>query len=79
MSTGLLVAGPALGTSPIAAKKAEAQQVYAQIVQLDQNLAAADERINLANLRLSQVEYQQKVNQRELVVAQAQPRPAAGR
>ncbi len=63
------MAAPALGTSPIAAKKAEAQQVYAQIVQLDQSLAAADERINLANLRLSQVEYQQKVNQHELAVA----------
>ena len=69
LAAGLLVAAPALGTSPIAAKKAEAQQVYAQIVALDQSLAAADERINLANLRLSQVEYQQKVNRRELAVA----------
>ena len=51
------------------AKKAEAQQVYAQILALDQNLGAADERINLANLRLAQVEYQQKVNRRELIVA----------
>jgi cell wall-associated NlpC family hydrolase len=69
IGTCLAAATPALGTSPIAAKKAEAQQVYAQIVQLDQNLSAADERINLANYRLSQVEYQQKVNSRELKVA----------
>ena len=66
--------GPARGRPcarhlPDRAKKAEAQQVYAQIVALDQSLAAADEQINLANLRLSQVEYQQKVNRRELVVA----------
>jgi cell wall-associated NlpC family hydrolase len=69
LCAGLLVAGPATGSSPIAQKKLEAQQVYAQIVQLDQNLAAADEQINLANLRLSQVEDQQKVNQREFAVA----------
>jgi cell wall-associated NlpC family hydrolase len=69
LGTALLAASPALGTSPIDQKKAEAQQIYAQIIELDQELGAADERINLANLRLSQVEYQQKVNHRELIVA----------
>jgi peptidoglycan DL-endopeptidase CwlO len=66
---GLLGAVPALATSPIDAKKAEAQQVFAQIQQLDQNLGRADEQINLANLRLTHVEYEQKVNRHELVVA----------
>lgn len=67
----LTAAAPALGSSPIDAKKAQAQQVYDQILQLDQDLGAADERINLANVKLGQVEYEQKVNRRELVVARA--------
>jgi cell wall-associated NlpC family hydrolase len=66
---GLAAAAPALGTSPIDQKKAEAQQVYNQILSLDQSLGQADEKINLANLRLQQVQYQQRVNQRELIVA----------
>ena len=66
---GLAAAAPALGTSPIDQKKAEAQQVYNQILSLDQSLGQADEKINLANLRLQQVQYQQKVNHRELIVA----------
>ena len=65
----LLAAAPALGTSPIDQKKAEAQQVYDQIIQLDQSLGAADEKINLANLRLQHVKYEQKLNHRELIVA----------
>ena len=43
--------------------------MFAQIQQLDQNLGRADEQINLANLRLAQVEYEQKVNRHELIVA----------
>jgi cell wall-associated NlpC family hydrolase len=66
---GLAAAAPALGTSPIDQKKAEAQQVYNQILSLDQSLGQADEKINLANLRLQQVQYQQKINHRELIVA----------
>ncbi len=69
LSLCLLGAAPALGTSPIDQKKAEAQQVYAQIITLDQNLSAADEKINLANIRLAQVQFQQKVNRHELIVA----------
>ncbi len=70
MPAALLIAtAPALGSSPIDQKKAEAEQVYAQILALDQSLGNADEKINLANLRLSHVEYQQKVNRRELIVA----------
>jgi peptidoglycan DL-endopeptidase CwlO len=69
LAAGLLVVAPALGTSPIDAKKAEAQQVYNEVLQLDQSLGQADEQINLANLRLAQVAFEQKVNSRELAVA----------
>jgi cell wall-associated NlpC family hydrolase len=65
----LLAAAPAQGTSPIDAKKAEAQQVYDEIIQLDQSLSAADEKLNLANLRLEHVKEQLKVNHHELIVA----------
>jgi peptidoglycan DL-endopeptidase CwlO len=66
---GLLGAAPAVGSTPIDQKKAEAEQVYAQIITLDQNLSAADEKINLANIRLAHVQFEQKVNRHELVVA----------
>ncbi|HUK45114.1 MAG TPA: NlpC/P60 family protein [Gaiellaceae bacterium] len=67
--TALAGAAPAFGTSPIDEKKAEAQQVYGEIIQLDQSLSAADEQINLANIRLANVEAEQKVNRHELIVA----------
>jgi peptidoglycan DL-endopeptidase CwlO len=67
----LAAAAPALGTSPIDAKRAQANQVYDQILRLDQHLSAVDERINLANVKLAQVEYEQKVNRHELVVARS--------
>jgi cell wall-associated NlpC family hydrolase len=60
---------PALGSSPIATKRAEAQEVYNEIQQLDQNLGRADEQVDLANLRLAHVEYEQNVNRGELAVA----------
>ena len=69
LSAGLLLAAPALGTNPIDEKKAEAQQVYDQIIALDQSLGAADEQINLANLRLANVESEQRLNKRELIAA----------
>jgi cell wall-associated NlpC family hydrolase len=68
---GLAASGPALGTGPIGEKQAEAQQVYDKILSLNESLAADDERINLADLRLKQVQYWQKVNRRELAVAKA--------
>jgi cell wall-associated NlpC family hydrolase len=67
----LLGATPALGTGPIDQKKAEAQQTYNEIIALNQSLDTANEKINLANLRLHQVQYQQRVNKRELTVAKA--------
>jgi cell wall-associated NlpC family hydrolase len=66
---GLVLVVPALGSSPIDNKRAEAQQVFDQVQQLDQNLGRADELINLANLRLAHVSFEQRVNRRELAVA----------
>jgi cell wall-associated NlpC family hydrolase len=65
----LLAAAPAQGTSPIDEKKAEAQQVYNEIIQLDQNLSVADEKLNLANIRLQHVKEELKLNHRELIIA----------
>ena len=69
IAVGMIGASPAIGSNPIDDKKAEAEQVYAQIITLDQNLSAADEKINLADVQLAQVRFEQKVNRHELVVA----------
>ena len=69
LAAGLLAAASALASSPIDAKKAEAQQVYGEIIQLDQSLSQADERINLANLQLAEVASQQRLNRHELAIA----------
>jgi cell wall-associated NlpC family hydrolase len=71
LAVGLLAAAPASSSGPIEQKQAEAEQVYNEIQSLDLNLSAADEKIRFANLQLQQVEYQQKVNRRELTVAKA--------
>ena len=71
LAVGLLTAAPASSTGPIQQKQAEAQQVYNQIQSLDVGLSVADEKIRYANLQLQQVEYEQKVNRRELAVAKA--------
>jgi cell wall-associated NlpC family hydrolase len=65
----MVAAAPAGASSPIDEKKAEAQQVYGEIVQLDQSLGVADEKINLATIRLQHVEYEMKINHHELIVA----------
>jgi len=69
LTAWLLVAAPARGTSPIDAKEAEARQVYAQIIALDQSLSVADEKFNLATLKLQHVKEELKLNHRELIVA----------
>jgi peptidoglycan DL-endopeptidase CwlO len=69
IAVGMIGASPAIGSNPIDDKKAEAEQVYAEIITLDQNLSAADEKINLADVQLAQVRFEQKVNRHELVVA----------
>ena len=68
----LLVAVPAFATpGPISAKKAEAQRVLAEISQLDASLGRANERLNLANIKLDAVQAQIKENRRELGIAKA--------
>lgn len=65
----LVLTTAALGSSPIAAKRAQAEQVYNEIQALDENLGRAGELVDLANLRLAHVEYEQRINGRELAVA----------
>jgi cell wall-associated NlpC family hydrolase len=70
LATLLVVAAPALAASPIAAKRAEAQQVFAEVQQLNVSLGVADEKVNLANLQLAHVQHDLAVNKHELGVAQ---------
>jgi cell wall-associated NlpC family hydrolase len=65
----LVLATRAGAASPLDEKRAEAQQVYDQIQKLDVSLSQADERLNLANLRLAQVRHDISANQRALRVA----------
>ena len=67
----LFAAGPAFGTPPgsISAKRAEAERVYAQVQQLNESLARADEQVNLANYKLANVQHEIVVNKRELTIA----------
>ena len=53
----------------IAAKQAEAQQVIAEINQLNVSLDRSNELVNLANLKLAHVKHDIAVNRRELAVA----------
>jgi cell wall-associated NlpC family hydrolase len=52
----------------VAAKQAQAQQVLAQIQQIDQNMGAAVEQYNLANVRLQKIESDQHENRRQLTL-----------
>ena len=64
------IAVPAFATpGPVAAKKAEAQRVLGEIGQLDASLGRANERLNLANIKLAHVQAQIKENRRELGIA----------
>ena len=67
----LLVAVPAFATpSPsVSAKQAEAQRVLGEISELDESLGRANERLNLANLKLEHVQGQIKENRNEFRVA----------
>ena len=67
----LVVAVPALAApSPsISAKRAEAQRVLGHIHELDMELGQANERLNLANLKLHRVEREMKVNRYRFKVA----------
>ena len=65
----LFAAAPAVGQPPLSAKRAEAERVFAQVQQLDASLGVADERVNLANIKLARVQQDLKVNKHELQVA----------
>jgi cell wall-associated NlpC family hydrolase len=65
----LALAAPVAGQPPLAEKRAEAELVYQQILQLDASLSRADERLNLANIRLARVKHEIAVNRYELRVA----------
>jgi peptidoglycan DL-endopeptidase CwlO len=69
----LLLAATAANADPgsVAAKQAQAQQVLAQIQQIDTSLGAAVEAYNLANVRLHKIEGDQRENRRQLKLTQA--------
>jgi peptidoglycan DL-endopeptidase CwlO len=68
----LLLAATAANADPggVAAKRAQAQQVLAQIQQIDNSLGAAVEAYNLANVRLHKIEGDQRENRRQLKLTQ---------
>jgi len=55
----------------VAAKQAQAQQVLAQIQQIDESMGAAVEQYNLANVRLAKIETDQRENRKQLRVTKA--------
>ena len=69
----MLCAAASANATPgtVAAKQAEAQQVLAQIQRIDDSLGAAVESYNLANVRLRQIERDQRENRRQLKLTRA--------
>jgi cell wall-associated NlpC family hydrolase len=55
----------------VASKQAQAQQVLAQIQQIDDSLGAAVESYNLANVQLKRIESDQRENRRQLKLTRA--------
>jgi cell wall-associated NlpC family hydrolase len=55
----------------VASKEAQAQQVLGQIQQIDSQLGAAVEAYNLANVKLTRIESDQRENRHELVIAKS--------
>ena len=68
VAAALLAAGGATA-DPVGSKQAQAQQVLGQINQIDQNLNAAVEAYNLANVRLHKIKGDLRDNKFELGVA----------
>lgn len=62
----------------VAAKQAQAQQVLAQISQIDHSLEAAVESYNLANVRLQKIEGDLRENRQQLTVARKNLKIAQG-
>jgi peptidoglycan DL-endopeptidase CwlO len=70
LATVVVVAGPAAGEPPqIAAKRAEAQRVLAEIQSLDSQLEQAVEAYNGATDQLTRIEAQRELNTRHLSIA----------
>ncbi len=65
----LLASGAGADPSTVSSKESQAQQVLGQINQIDQNLNAAVEAYNLANVRLNQIRGDLRDNKIELNVA----------
>ena len=70
---GALCVATAANADPgsIASKQAQAQQVLAQIDQIDRSLGAAVEQYNLANVRLHKIEGDMRENKKQLALARA--------
>jgi cell wall-associated NlpC family hydrolase len=70
---GALCVATAANADPgsVAAKQVQAQQVLAQIDQIDRSLGAAVEQYNLANVRLHKIEGDMRENKKQLTLARA--------
>jgi peptidoglycan DL-endopeptidase CwlO len=68
-----LCAAAAANADPgsVASKQAQAQQVLAQIQQIDESLGAAVEQYNLANVRLQRIEGDLRENRKQLTLARS--------
>ena len=67
----LPLAGPAASSPQVQAKQAEAQQVLAQIQQIDSDLDHAVDAYNAAQIELDRIAAEQRVNERRLQIARA--------
>jgi cell wall-associated NlpC family hydrolase len=78
---GLLVAagGATAEPSQLSSKRAQAQDILAQVQQIDADLSHVIEAYNLANLKLTRIEGDIKRNQRHLRIARANYRVAQKR
>jgi cell wall-associated NlpC family hydrolase len=73
LSIAALCAAASANAAPgtVASKQAQAQQVLAQIQQIDDSLGAAVESYNLANVQLKRIESNQRENRRQLKLTRA--------
>jgi peptidoglycan DL-endopeptidase CwlO len=73
LSIAVLCAAASANATPgtVASKQAQAQQVIAQIRQIDDSLGAAVESYNLANVQLKRIESDQLENRRQLKLTRA--------
>jgi cell wall-associated NlpC family hydrolase len=68
-SASLLAAGSAAADPSLADKRAQAQRVLAEVQSIDAELGQATEAWNAANIRLDQIEAEQRANQKLLRLA----------